>query len=205
MKNSQFIYLLFLVIFVIPACKSAKNVILQAPINQISLFQNGIETVLNESFETVEVDRKAFSLRFYNKAYTYKNEKFYSAKIAAFLNMSELDKVKTGMLMADLPCFEPGSGMAADETGKYESLYFNNSGHHYTLYENSESKRLNLIGRSGEYLKLEFEIKGLYYDKMEFKMNETKLNEFYLAFLIDRNLNGKIEVGELKKLIVKFR
>jgi hypothetical protein len=205
MKNTQFVHLILIVIFVLSGCKSKRNVIIQAPINQISLFQNGIETALNESFETIEVDKKAFSLRFYNKAYMDKNERFYSAKIAAFLNIDELNKVKTGMMMKDLPCFEPGSGIAADTTGKYESLYFNNKGHHYTLYENSESKRLNLIGKSGGYLKLEFEIKSLYYNEKEYKMNETKLKEFYLAFLIDRNLNGKIEPGELKKLVIKFR
>ena len=85
-----------------------------------------------------------------------------------------MEKIKVGMKTQDLPCFELGSGMAPDVSGKYESLIFNNSGHHYLIYENSDSKRLNLLKTEKEYQKLEFEINRLYFDNKDISMKETE-------------------------------
>lgn len=207
MKLYRLTFILTLVILFPQACKTSK-VIKEDSKNiptELIVFQNGLETRINSEAETVEIDKKGFSLRFYNKRYNPDNKEFYSAQIAAFISESELDKVEIGMPKSELPCFEPGSGMAPASSGKYETLIFNSSGHHYTTYTNSESKRLNLLDDSGEFLKLEFEISSLYYDKMEYEMPETNLREFYIAFLIDRNLNGTIEKGELTKLTIKMK
>ncbi len=168
------------------------------------IFQNGVERPVSGFEETIEVERKEFSLRFFNKRYDAENDKFYSAQIAAFIDKAEFDMVKVGMAKADLPCFMPGSGMAPSKSGKYESLIFKNSAHHYTTYENSESKRLKLLEEKGDFLKLEFEIASLYYDEKKVKIKDTKLTEFYIAFLIDANLNGMIDEGELHKLNIKI-
>lgn len=173
---------------------------------QLSVFQNGSEHPISNLSETIEIDKKEFSLRFYNKKYDSKNSKFYSAQIAAFTDKSEFDKIRTGLSITELPCFEPGSGMAPDLSGKYESLIFKNSGHNYAPYENSESKRLNLLKESdGGLLKLEFEINALYYNSKHVKMTKIELKEFYIAFLINKNLNGKIDEGELIKLTIKIK
>lgn len=173
---------------------------------QLSVFQNGSEHPISNLSETIEIDKKEFSLRFYNKKYDSKNSKFYSAQIAAFTDKSEFDKIRTGLSITELPCFEPGSGMAPDLSGKYESLIFKNSGHNYAPYENSESKRLNLLKESvGGLLKLEFEINALYYNSKDVKMTKIELKEFYIAFLINKNLNGKIDEGELIKLTIKIK
>lgn len=172
---------------------------------QLTVFQNGNEQPINNLSETIEIEKIGFSLRFYNKKYNSENKKFYSAQIAAFKDKSEFDKLNTGMSKSDLPCFEPGSGMAPDRSGKYETLIFNNRGHHYAPYENSDSKRLNLLEDSGGLLKLEFEINSLYYENKEVEMTETELKEFYIAFLIDKNLNGIIDKGELNKLTIKLK
>ena len=153
---------------------------------------------------TIEVERKEFSLRFFHKKYDSENNKFYAVQIAAFTDKHELDKIKLGMFKTDLPCFITGSGMAPYSSGKYETLIFNNSGHHYIFYENSDSKRVNLIKNKGTLLQLEFEINALYYNNKEVKMKNTNLNEFYLAFYIDKNLNGIIDIDELNKITVKL-
>lgn len=198
---------LTLVIFLVQACKTLKNSQgkKKGSTTELIIFQNGMETSVNSSSLTVAIDKNEFSLRFFNKRYNSESKEFCSAQIAAFIDKSELDKVKIGMTKSDLPCFEPGSGMAPDRSGKYESLIFNTSGHHYTIFENSESKRLNLLDDSGKLLKLEFDINSLYYDNTEVKMSDTKLDEFYIAFLIDRNLNGTIDKGELTKLTIKIK
>ena len=172
---------------------------------RLTVFQNGKIVKVNKVSETIEIDRAPFSLRFYNKKYDSKNKKFHSAQIAAFLEKSDFDNINTGMAKNDLSCFELGSGMAPNQSGKYESLIFNTNGHHYTTYENTDSKRLNLLKESNGLIKLEFEINALYYDHKDLKMSETKLKEFYIAFLIDKNLNGIIDEGELNKLTVKLK
>lgn len=174
-------------------------------LTQLTVFQNGAEHPINNFSESIEIDRRDFSFRFYNKKYDSENKKFYAAQIAAFSDKSEMDKLKIGLAKSDIPCFEPGSGMAPDESGKYESLIFNNSAHHYVLYENAESKRANLLKDSGELIRLEFEIKSLSYHNKDVKMAETDLKEFYIAFLIDKNLNGIIDTGELNKLTIKIK
>tara|TARA_Y100000766_G_C18724034_1_gene515419 strand:- start:177 stop:809 length:633 start_codon:yes stop_codon:yes gene_type:complete len=207
MKTLRIIIILTIVTSFTQACKTLKlgNKNKESFASELTVFQNDSEYPINDFLETIEIDRKEFSLRFHNKKYDSENKKFYSAQIAAFTEKSEFNKLKTGMSKSDLPCFEPGSGMAPNRSGKYESLIFKSSGHHYTVYENSESKRLNLLNESGDLLKLEFEINSLYYNSKEVKMTETDLKEFYVAFLIDKNLNGTIDKGELNKLIIKIK
>ncbi len=207
MKPSQLTLVFILLVIFALSCKSTKNTLSKDEklTNLLFVFQNGEESKINSLNEAVEVDRQGFSLRFYNKRYNPKSEEFYSAQIAAFLDKSELDKIMVGMEKADLPYFEPGSGMAPSQSGKYESLIFKNNGHHFTIYENSESKRLNLISESDEILKLEFEINQLFYEGKQVEMKDTDLDEFYIAVLIDRNLNGIIDEAELNKLTIKLK
>jgi len=207
MKIIKTTLILTLLVIFMQGCKTLKNSKgkEENSITKLTIYQNGVETTIISPYETVEIDKKEFSLRFYNNRYNSESKEFYSAQIAAFINKSELDKVKIGISKSDLSCFEPGSGMAPYRSGKYESLIFNNSAHHYTIYENSESKRLNLLDDSEKLLKLEFEINSLYYDNTEVRMSDTKLDEFYIAFLIDRNLNGIIDKGELNKLTIKIK
>jgi len=207
MKALRLITILTLVIGLTDSCRTLK----EGKGNkgsfttQLTVFQNGTERTINDLSETIEIDKKEFSLRFYNKKYDSENKKFYSAQIAAFIDKSVFDNLKVGLSKSELPCFEPGSGMATDRRGKYKSLIFNNSGHHYTMYENTESKRLNLLEETRKLLKLEFEINSLYYDNKEVEMTKTDLKEFYIAFLIDKNLNGTIDKGELNKLTIKIK
>ena len=207
MRILKLITILTLTFGLTQACKTSKvnKGVRGSDKAQLIVYQNGNEYAINDFSESIEIERREFSLRFLNKRYDSKNKKFYSAQIAAFTDKSEFDKIKTGLSKTDLPCFEPGSGMAPNKSGKYESLIFNNSGHHYTTYENSDSKRLNLLKESGELLNLEFEVNSLYYSSKEVKMIETDLKEFYMAFLIDKNLNGTIDSGELNKLTIKIK
>ncbi|MBL3658801.1 hypothetical protein [Fulvivirga sediminis] len=207
MKFLRLIYMLAFVGLFTQACKTSKTGSTNetGSATQLSIFQNNKEHRIKKYSETAELDKKEFSLRFYNKKYDVENNKFYSAQIAAFMDKSEFDKVKIGLEMAELSCFEPGTGMAPARSGIYESLILTNTGHHYTFYENEESKRLNLLDDSGDLVKLEFEINSLYYDGKKVSMTETDLSEFYIAFLIDKNLNGIIDQGELNKLTIKLK
>jgi len=173
--------------------------------DDIYLFQNGKETLINNVMQELEIKRDKFAIRFYNKRYDSDGKKFHSAKISAFLDKTDLDNIKIGMAESELPYFSPGTGMASSQSGKYENLIFKKNAHHYLIYENSESKRLNLVDDLGEYLKLEFEVSNLFINGEIEKMSETELKEFYLVILIDKNLNEVIDKGELNKLLLKIK
>lgn len=209
MKTVKRITILTLVIGLTQACGTSKErkANKESFSTQLTVFQDGTEHPINNFSETIEVDRKKFSLRFYNKRYDSKNEKFYAAEITAFTDKSQFDKLGIGVPIADIPCFESGSGMAPDRSGKYESLIFNNEGNNYTFYEDAQSKRLNLLKDTGGLLRLEFEINSLYFypDGKKVSMSQTNLKEFYIAFFIDKNLNGTIDKGELNELTIKIK
>lgn len=50
-----------------------------------------------------------------------------------------------------------------------------------------------------------FKNNGFYYDNQEVKLADIKFNEFYIAFLIDKNFNGIIDEGELTKITIKIK
>ncbi|WGD33807.1 hypothetical protein [Olleya sp. YS] len=206
MNNTNKLHILIIGILVLTqSCKSLKNATNESKTAEITLYQNGNEKIIPKGTSSIAINKDQFSLRFYNKKYNSVTEKYYATQIGAFIDPNDLEKIKVGMKTQDLPCFELGSGMAPDTSGKYESLIFNNSGHHYLNYENSDSKRLNLLKTEKEYRKLEFEINRLYLNNKDVSMRETELSTFYLAILIDENLNGIIEKGELTKLTVDIK
>ncbi len=202
MKNKQIINILILVGLLSSCGIFKKNTNMNNNTNTIYISQNGKERMMTNE---IEVERTKFSLQFFNKKYDSEKNEFNSVKIASFLDLKELEKVQKAKNTSELECFELGSGMAPSRSGKYESLIFNNSGCHYLIYKNKESKRLNLIEDLGNILKLEFEIKSLYYNGKEEKMSETSLKEFYLAIFIDRNLNDIIDKDELYKVKIKIK
>lgn len=185
------------------SCKSSKASLASNNDNIKSLYfhQNEKEKVIDS--EAITIAREKFAIRFFNKKYNAENKEYYAARIVALLKTSELDVIKTGMRLANMPRFSEGTAMAG-KIGGYENLIFSNDGHHYLYYENAINRRLNLVKEGDLYQKLGFEIRGfLFYENgTKIPISESKLNEFYLAILIDRNLNGIIDDGELRKVTV---
>ena len=86
----------------------------------------------------------------------------------------------------------------------------NRPGHHYLYYENTTSRRLNLIEDFGSLLKLEFEVnefhvRGPDNSITETPISKTDIDKFFLAILMDHNLNDTIDFGELHKLTITFK
>ena len=207
MKPIPTTILLAIIFFLLNACKTLKTSEAQPKMTTTDLivFQDGKEIVVHKPIETVKIGKKEFSLRFYNKRYDPENKILHTARIAAFKDPLQLDKVNVGMSMSDVPYFSGGTGLAANSNIGYDKLRLRNDAHHYTYYTNEDRKRLDLLEENGELLKLEFDIPALYYNDTDYKMSDPQLKAFYIAFLIDRNLNGIIDKGELKKLTLKFK
>lgn len=112
--------------------------------------------------------------------------------------------LKVGMETEETPCFGGGKGLAGYQNRQYPELLFEKKAYHYLYYENEQDKRVKLLDSINDLLKLEFNISKLDYNNNIVKVSESKLPYFYVAVLIDKNLNDIIDEGELYKFIIEF-
>lgn len=177
----------------------------------IYIYQNSKERKIDKKLETIDLEKKPFSIRCYNKTYNLNTHN--STQIAVFLTDNEFNKIKTGASIKNTPCFSPGTGYAMYNDGSDKYFLFetdSSDGHHYLYYENVNSRRLNLIEDLGDVLKLEFEVNQFLIRNPDNTITETpiyntNINKFFLAILIDRNLNDTIDINELHKLKINFK
>lgn len=173
--------------------------------NSVTFTQDGNLQTINKDSDSIVLDRKSFSIRYFGKQYDGENEKFYTAQIAVLENPSDLAVLKIGQKTEDIPYYEPGSGMAIDESGFYESIYITNYGHHYLTYENENEKRVNLISKNKDILELEWKISGAFYNDKDIPFSKLKISTLYFVVFIDHNLNKIIDADELKIITATFK
>ncbi len=169
---------------------------------KVEIYQNGIEIVGKDN--VFYLDTAAFSLRFYNKTYDVINKKFYATRLAAFYAKEQIPDIKTGVSISSVPCFKPGTGIAASREEGYTALVFNSKAHHYLFYQDEKNKRVNKIGEKRAYSLFEFSTDSLSFYGEKESMQKTKVSQFYLLLLTDRNLNGIVDEGEYKLLTIRI-
>ncbi len=175
----------------------------------VLVVQGDNEIVIDQENTTVSIERSSFSIQFYNKAYRSESKTFHSAQLAAYLDSTPLDEVQIGMQYNEFHSFAPGTGLAGKKGG-YDTLHFNKShAHHYLFYENEgdRGKTVQLIEQSGENLKLELRVDHFFYSENESEVTvaDSNIDQFYLVMIIDRDLDGIIDEGELNKLTIQFK
>ena len=213
---------IFLVILILCSCQTSQTLITDhsdLSTNEehvVYIYQNGEELAIKKQSETIELEKNSFSIRCYNECYndTLHLTKYNATQIAVFLTDREFNKIQTGLATTNIPCFSPGTGYAMYGDGSNKHLLFETDsdrpGHHYLYYENTTSRRLNLIDDFGDLLKLEFEVNEFCVRKPDntittTPISSTEITKFFLAILTDRNLNDTIDFGELHKLTIKFK
>ncbi len=191
--------------FLVLSSLTTKNIeIMDNKFDKIFIFQNGKEVEIDRNSYELKIEKKPFSIRFYNKKYDSEKNEFYAVQVGAFLEEDVLKKMDINMLQDEVPCFEAGTGMACTQVG-YESLIFNNQGNHYLTYESDDETRLTRIESEGDWFKLAFEINKMTIKNTDIDIENINIKQFYLAILIDKNLDDKIDKGELTKLKIVFK
>lgn len=151
---------------------------------------------------TITLEKKPFSVRFYNRKYDEANEKFYAAQIAV---LNKEDKaIQAGQATDGISYFSPGTGNAMSEND-YDFFFIDDDGHNYMFYATEQDRRLHFLSGHGDWLKLEWRIDGYFDDSKDEKLENLKYDQLFFIFLFDRNLNEKIDEGELKKVVVSFK
>ena len=182
------------------SCFGQENII-----NSITFVQGDSLYKINKNTDSIILDRKPFSLRYFGKEYDEKNEKFYSAQIAVLDNPNDTLIIKIGKNTKDIPYFEPGTGMAPGENGLYDTIFIINTGHHYLTYENEKEKRVFRISKNKEALELEWKISAAFYEEKDVQFSDLKISTLYFVVFIDNNLNGIIDNDELKIVRTTFK
>jgi len=190
-------YLLLPVIAVLTAFKSTEK---------IKFLQGDkVYEISAGAIDSITIDRKPFSIRYFSKRYDGDNNKFYSAKIAVLDRAPDPDSLKIGTSANDIPFFEPGTGMAPGANEMYDTMFVNNEGHHYLTYESDTAKRVYLVLEEKGDLELEWKISAVNYQGTSAPLSELKLDHVYFVIFIDRNLNQKVDPGELTIVKVKMK
>lgn len=81
--------------------------------NSISFHQGDNLYKIDKDSDSIELERKPFSIRYFSKLYDdVKIKKFYSAQIDVLDNPNDTLVIKIGQTIKDIPYFRPGTGMA---------------------------------------------------------------------------------------------
>ena len=174
--------------------------------NNVTFIQGDSSYVVSAERDTIEIDKKPFSIRYFGKRYNPDQRQFYVAQIAVLDNRKDIGVLTVGMSKENTTYFEPGTGMAPGYNGKYDTLLVSDKGHHYLLYESENDHRVGLISKKANILELEWNILG-------FDMSETTDRSFrrmikstlYFVIFFDRNIDEIIDEGELKVVTVNFK
>ncbi len=201
MKNKFLKFVLTLILFI-----STLNVFGQEDLsNKISFLQGDNFTQLNEKTGTIFLERKPFSIHFFNKKYDSENSLFYSMKVAVLSNPKDTLILTYEKNIDKISFFEPGTGMSPGYSNMYDTIFISNEGHHYITYESESDKRAYRISEKNNKLELEWKILAVNYKEKYLLFNELKLSTLYFVLLNDKNLNGTIDKDELNIVIAKFK
>lgn len=204
--NKMKVLFLSLMMFVALSCNASP----QKNMNDYIIFQDGVEKVVPVYNGVITLERDAFSIRFYNKKYNKDKKETYGVKVAGFLTKREWSKIKSGLEIEKSPVFDENSSYALTQGGIYNGFFFSDGdeylgGSHHLIYGHPELNTVLLIKKSGEYFKLEFKIEYLFIEEKLVKIADTRLSEFYIAFVNDTNLDGIVNEDELTKVVIKLK
>ncbi len=176
-----------------------------ASVNDVYLLQRNSVFLLEQPAAKIYLDREPFALRFFQRPYNNgSDKKYHAARIAVVLDRPLFDAVQVGSALDEFPMFQPGTGMAA-RTGGYDSVFISETGHHYVYYQNAANNRAQLIERLGNgLLNLNFLVSAIKLNGVNYPMADVPTERMFFIIVIDRNLDGVIQEGELTKLEAVF-
>lgn len=165
------------------------------------MIKQGDKEITVADLQTLKLQRAPFSFRFPTRAYNGNTKEFFAARIAC----SKTDQpfqFKVGTDTWDSSVFNPGQGMAAGPGG-YSTMFLKDEAFHYIMYdlENPEDQRAVLIKTVKENVyEVEWEIQSI----NDLPIKKIKISTIYVAFFYDRDLDGIIDEGEYRRVIIIF-
>lgn len=195
---------LFLLAILLIACGPTKKTTAYEGECFIVVSQSGKPQKLSDGSKTIELQRKNFDIRWWDGAYAFEDKQLNTIQIAVDTSSSIFSGIKPGVLVDDVPCFAPGSGVAGPQAKPYESVIPGSDSHHYIFFENDENRRANVISQSGNVYHLEWPIQNIYLNEKDISISDFKGENLYLVVFQNHNMNDVIDHNELLLLTIKF-
>lgn len=174
--------------------------------NNVTFIQGDSIYLVSADRDTIEIDRKPFSIRYFGKRYNPEQKQFYAAQIAVLDNRKDIGVLTVGMSTENIAYFEPGSGMAQNENCNDYIMAVNESGHHYLIFENESHRRVDLISKKANILELQWNVSGVNFRQTkDLSFSEMKKSTLYFVIFLDRNSDDIFDEGELKVVTVNFK
>jgi len=169
------------------------------------LSQGNKEILINDG-QMIDLNKDEFEIRFFNKKYESNTKKGYAALIAFSFDKEDFNNYKIGDPIIGNPYFEPGTGMAPNKSGFYESIFIKKNAACYLFYDNENDRRVDLIkDLNNGFLKLNFPVKRFIYKDKDKEIKMCEFNQINVAILLDWNLNKVIDNNELKRFTINFK
>lgn len=200
-KSTRMIALIFTILF---SCINHTHAQMSSFQNSVSIEQDGKLFSSINMFDTIQLKRVAFVIRFDTNKYNARKKKLYATRIAAVTHDSGVAFVKMGQSVDNIPFFSIGTGLAAEEFG-YNNLFIDDEAHHYIFYSNEKERRAELISTNGDKVQLLWNIPMAFYKGEDVSFEALPINSFYLIFFNDSNLNKVVDEGEFLSVFIQLQ
>lgn len=166
--------------------------------------QGNTTYVIDQKTQNIALKPERFSLEFLNKPYQDRKELFYAAKVVVTDN-SSFENCYENESFDDIEFFSPGTGFAATFNQQHIFPYLSEEGHQYLYYASDSDKRINKIGKQKEWDIYQWSLDGVTIDGDEIAWKNYRIGELYLYFVVDRNLNNRIDPDEHHLIRIQFK
>ncbi len=173
---------------------------------ECTISQNGKTYEIRNTQTELTIQKQAFSIEFNLLESDLENKKFYATQIALSENKDDMDYLKSGQYVSDIPFFKPGTGSAVRGPYEFYSLYEGSYGiHQYIVYEKEGEQRAELISDEDEVLRLKSDIKAIQIKDEIIPVEDIDISELFLMLISDKNLNGILDQGEFQIVTLHFK
>ncbi len=168
--------------------------------------------------DTIDIDRssdlsthllRGAQVRFLFKLRPYVEGRgpMQALQVAAQTDEAIFHQLVPGKSFDEISFLTPGTGMAPETSGKYEDLFLDSNAHHYIIFNPDEptEQRAVFIQKENDLLHLQWTVSGATQKGKFIPFTEKKIKTLFLAFVIDVNLNRKVEAGEFKRIKLVFQ
>ncbi len=171
----------------------------------LKIQQGKNEIEINSSEQSIELSKEKFSIFFNLKKDDDIAQTYHAARLVADIDPDIFKQFEAGKSFDEIPALAAGTSMAGPKDHQYECIFFDDQAHHYIYYNNEEEKRAKLISKEENgIVRLSFDVENYCLQDFEINIENSNFEKLYFVFLIDENLNEKVEEGEFVKLIVNL-
>jgi hypothetical protein len=174
--------------------------------SDLSIIQGKKEYIISKDDQDVELKKSPFTLEFTIERCNPDVGDFYAAEITLTDDTTNLKWFQAGPIAKDNPYFTSGTGNAGPRDAQYPFICLQRNGHEHVFYGDKDYRRADLIEELDDnQLRVKWDIDSMLYYKKKIGINELEIDEAYMMYFNDKNMNDTIESGEYHRIKLSFK